>query len=548
MHKDSFIRGAFVATFCLIITKILGVLYVIPFYATVGQQGSILYGCAYNIYAVFVNLSTVGIPLAISKMISEYNTFDYQDLKKRVYKIASRIMLVAAIISTIVLIVFAPALASAIIPDVTYGTTVNDITYVIRVSASAILFVTLISMIRGYLQGMKYIQASSISQVIEQIIRVTIIIFGSYIYLKFIGNSTVIAVSIAVSGATIGAISAFFYLQHKKKQIPKIKNYKVKEEEKKVTNKTLFTKIIKYTIPFVVMGVVGSSFELVDMFTVVRTLTKHGFDTATAADIMNIVTTLGSKLNVIITSVASGIVVSLLPNLTRDYVKKDIKEVNNKINRTLQMVLYVTIPMAVGLSVLAVPVWNIFYGSSIYGPKVFMVSVFIAVFSAFATNVMVCMQSLNRYKTLYVTLIGGFAFNACTNMLFMEIFNKIGLPIYYGNLFATMLGYCIIIFGALYDFKKVFKTDYKETIKQLFISIFAVIVMGLVLNLMKLVIPVDNPSRLISILILIIYMIVGMIIYFGITVKAGSYDKIIGNDTIKNLFSKKGTLKEDNEA
>jgi len=536
MKKDNFIKGAFIATFCLIITKILGVLYVIPFYATIGPQGSILYGCAYNIYAVFINLSTVGLPLAISKMVSEYNTLGYENLKKRVYKIASRIMLITATISTVLLLVFADKLALAIIPTVTEGNTVSDIATVIRVTSSAILLVTSISMIRGYLQGMKYIQASSTSQLLEQFIRVLIIIFGSYLYLKLFGDSIVVAVSIAVSGATFGALFALFYLLKKKKQIPKVKSYQLQEEEKKVTNRHLIKKIIYYTVPFIIMGLVGSSFELVDMFTVVRTLTKHGFDTETSAIIMNIVTTLGSKLNVIITAIASGIVVSLLPNLTSDFVKKDTKEINSKINKTLQMVGYITIPMAVGLSVLAEPVWNVFYGSSVYGPKVFMVSVFIAVFSAYATNVMVCMQSLNRYKTLYITLIGGFLFNACTNILFMEIFAKIGLPIYYGNLFATMLGYLIIILGATIDFKHKFKTKYKETIKQFLISLVAATIMAIVLNILKNIISVSDLTKLQSIIVLIIYIIIGAIIYFGITIKTKSFDKIIGKNTLKNLI------------
>ena len=539
MRKDNFIKGAFVATTCLILTKILGVIYVIPFYATVGAAGSILYGCAYNIYAVFINLSTVGLPLAISKMVSEYNTLGYENLKKRAYKIASRIMLITATISTILLLIFAENLAHAIIPTVTQGNTVEDLATVIRITATAIIFVTIISMIRGYLQGMKYIQASSVSQLLEQLVRVLVIILGSYLYLKYVNYSIVGAVSVAVSGATIGAIFALIYLLRKKRQIPKVSNYTIKQEEKKVTNSQLIKKIVTYTVPFIIMGLVGSSFELVDMFTVVRTLTKHGYTTEMAAVIMNIVTTLGSKLNVIITAIASGIVVSLLPNLTEDFVKKDTKEINKKINKTLQMVGYITIPMAAGLSILAQPVWNLFYGQSFYGPKVFMVSVFIAVFSAFATTVMVAMQSLNRYKTLYITLISGFAFNACTNILFMEIFDAIGLPIYYGNLFATMLGYLIIILGALYDFKKKFNTEYKESIKQISIFIVSSIIMTITLTLLSKIMPLTGTSKIYSLLVLPVYIIIGALVYFGITIKTNTFEKVIGKQTLKNMFKKR---------
>ena len=533
MKKDNFLKGAFIATVCLVITKILGILYVIPFYSIIGERGSILYGCAYNIYAVFVNLSTVGLPLAISKLVSEYNTLKYYHLKQRSYKLSSRIMIITALITTVLLIIFAPNLARYIIPDNNYGNTVSDITLVIRVSATAIIFVTLISMIRGYMQGMKYIKTSSISQVIEQLVRVLIIVLGSFIYLKLIGTNISIAVSIAVFGATAGAIFALIYLLIKRKQIPKDDLNTIKEEEKKITNKQLLKKIVGYTIPFVVMGFIGSSFELVDMFTVVRTLTSHGYQTETAAIIMNIVTTLGSKLNVIITAVASGIVISLLPNLTGDFVKKNYTEVKNKINRTLQIVIYTTIPMAVGLSLLAEPVWTIFYGNSEYGPKVFMVSIFIAVFNSISSNIMIIMQSVNRYKGLFTGLILGFLFNAITNVPFMHLFYNIGLPIYYGNLFATMIGYLIMITVSLYDLKKVFKVNYKETFKQFLITIVSVIIMSIAILGLKQILPFNTTNRLTAILVVLACTIVGIIIYFIITYKTKSFHKIIGNGLFK---------------
>lgn len=554
MRKDDFLKGAFVATLCLVLTKILGVIYVIPFYSIVGSRGSVLYGSAYNIYAIFLNLSTMGLPLAISKMVSEYNTLDYQYIKKRTYKLASKFMIITSIITTIILFVAAPLLAHNIIKINIYQNTaipigalsysaaemisgqmmISGITTVMRVSATAILFVTLISMIRGYLQGMKYISVSSVSQVIEQFVRVIVILIGSYLCVKVFNTSLSLAVSIAVFGATIGAIFAFVYLSYKKRQIPEEKNYVAKEEEKTITDKFLIKKIITYTVPFIIMELVGTSFQMVDMFTVVRTLTSYGYSVTDASNIMNIVTTLGTKLNVIVMAIANGIVVSLLPSLTSDYVKGNIDAVTNKINKTLQIILYITIPMAVGLSLLAEPVWNIFYGESIYGPKVFMVSIFVAVFGSIFTNVVVIMQSLSRYKKMYLSLVLGFGFNAIMNMPFMILFNKIGLPMYYGNLVATMIGYAITIFICLFDLKKTFNINYKQTIKDLALSIIGCILMSLVILLVKNIIPMNNPSRIISILVTIVYAIIGCVIYFAFTYKLGMYNRILGFKLKKN--------------
>ena len=72
MKKNSFIGGTIIATLGIIITKIIGLLYVIPFYAIIGDQGGALYGYAYTVYQLFLSLSTAGFPFAISKLTSEY--------------------------------------------------------------------------------------------------------------------------------------------------------------------------------------------------------------------------------------------------------------------------------------------------------------------------------------------------------------------------------------------------------------------------------------------------------------------------------------------
>lgn len=559
MKKDTFLRGAFIATLCIVLTKILGVLYVIPFYSIVGSSGSVIYGAAYNIYAVFLNLSTVGLPLAISKMVSEYHTLGYENTKRRTYKLAGRVMIVTSLITTALLLIFAPFLAKYIInfndysnlsyvlgnvaqaqANLMYGEyLIREIAFVIRISATAIFFVTLISMIRGYLQGMKYIQPSSISQVIEQFIRVVVILVGSYLCVYVFKTSLGISVGIAVFGATMGAIGAYIYLSHKKKQIPEDFDT-IQEEEKGITNKDLIKKIIMYTIPLIIMELIGTSFQLVDMFTVVKTLTDvGGFSLTDASFIMNVVTTLGNKLNVIVTAIANGLVVSLLPSLASDYVAGNMDEIRHKINKTLQILVYITVPMAVGLSLLADPVWTIFYGQSYYGPKVFMVSIFVAIFSSIFTNVVVTMHSLSRYKKLYIALVTGFLFNAAMNIPFMVMFHKIGLPIYYGNLVATIIGYIITIIVCLRDLKKQFKVNYSETIKRWIYIVFSVTIMVIVLKLLSVMIPISGHGRGMAVVITCIYALIGMIIYFSITYKFKLFQNIIGIDFIEKFINKK---------
>ena len=86
MKKSNFIQGAMIATVSIIICKILGLIYVIPFYSIIGSKGGALYSYAYSIYSIFLSLSTCGIPVAVSRLISEYNALQEYSIKERIYK------------------------------------------------------------------------------------------------------------------------------------------------------------------------------------------------------------------------------------------------------------------------------------------------------------------------------------------------------------------------------------------------------------------------------------------------------------------------------
>ena len=209
--KNTFLQGAFISTLGIVISKILGILYVIPFHAIVKEQGGALYGYAYTIYSLFLGLSISGIPLAISKIISEYQTLGYYSAKERVFRIGKRLSMILGLIAFIVLFIFAPAIAHAVLGDLTGGNTIEQVTFVIRVISTAIIIVPLLSIYRGYLEGHKYLTPSSVSNVIEQIVRVCTIIFGSYLTLKVFHQSLETAVGVAVFGATAGAFVSYFY-------------------------------------------------------------------------------------------------------------------------------------------------------------------------------------------------------------------------------------------------------------------------------------------------------------------------------------------------
>lgn len=526
MKKDSFFKGAIVATFCIVFSKILGIIYVIPFHAIIGTNGRALYSYAYNMYMLFLNFSTVGIPLAISKVVSEYHTLGYENAKKRAYNIALKIIFAMSVISTIVLLVMAPAIANAIIGDAKGGNTVEDITYVLRISASAIIFVTMLSGIRGYLQGHKYITASSISQVIEQFVRVLIIIFGSFIAVKLFGTTE--AVGVAIFGATAGGISALIYLETKmKKQREREKNIAISSEERKITNKYLTKKLLEYTIPFVVVSVAVSIYSTVDMLCIVNPLIKYGgLGVQDAEMVLSIISTWGAKLNGIVTSIAAGVVVAVLPNITSDYVKKDYKDVEKKINQTIQMVLYFVLPMVIGLSLLAEPVWCIFYGKSQLGVSVFSYSIFTAIFYSLFLNIHTILQSVGHHKAANIAIISGVIAKILLTIPLIILFSKTNIiPAYYGSITATIVAYIISIVISLIDLRKNLHISFEKTKKVVIKILIVCIIMATSLSILKMVLPLSG-GKFYSLLIVFIFTMIGGTIYFVLTSKTNTFQDI----------------------
>lgn len=544
LKKNNFMQGAFIATFGIVLCKVIGILYVIPFYSIIGEQGGALYGYAYNIYSIFLGISTAGIPLAMSKLISEYHTQGYLKAKEKAFKLGQKVLNIMGIFSFIILMIFAKPLATMIIGDTIGGNTIEDVEFVIRVISLAVLIVPLMSVYRGYIQGHKIITPTSISQVLEQLVRVFIIIVGSFLGMKIFKLSLRSTVGIAVLSATIGALCSYLYLKvvvQKNKKV--FLKQEVKKEEPKITNKEIIYKLLGYAFPFIMIDLFKSLYNSIDVFMLINTLVNSlGYTKEAAESIMSVISTWGLKLNQIIIVISTGIMISLIPNLTSSIVKEDLVDVRKKINQSLQIIIYLTIPMAIGLSILSTNVWTIFYGTSTYGPKVYALYVFVSVATVLFTSSVTTVQILKDYKVVFLSLISGFVTKVLLNIPLLYGFQKMGLPAYYGSITATILGYLICTFICLIFLNKKYKVDYEETIKVFLEVTTAVIIMTIVLLLLKVFLPLTSTNRIINLLIMLIYVLIGGIIYLGVTLKSGTLYKIFGKDILKKLFKKRGKV------
>lgn len=538
MKKSGFLQGAFIATASVIICKILGLIYVIPFYDIIGNQGGALYSYAYEIYSIFLSLSTVGIPTAISKIISEYNTLNYQHLKERAYKMGSKILSILGIICFIALFVFAPQIAYLIKGDSLGGNSLESITLVIRTISTALLIVPMLSVNRGYLQGHKFIMPSEISAVIEQLVRVVIIVLGSFLALKVFNLGLDISVSIAVLGATIGALISYLYLKYKIKKNKDVFKITKKEsaEEKKVTAKALFKKILFYAIPFVLIDIIKSSYSIVDLFTIVKTLTNLGYSAVDAENVMGVISTWASKLNMIIISISIGITASLIPHIMPSFVKKDFKDVSKKVNEAMQILVVLTIPMTIGLSFLSYPVWNAFYGYDQIGVSLFSVNIFIAITLSFQSILVDTSQIMNNTKLSFGSLFLGLLVKLLLNVPMMHLCKSLGFEAYYGSSIASIISQASTISFLLWQLHCKYHITYQDTVKVLGKTLISCVVMVIALFGLKFIFPIEASSRIMSIIICVVYGLVGAIIYFYLMLKLKAIPKVNKLSDIKNLL------------
>lgn len=539
MKKNGFLTGAFIATFCIVLTKTLGIVYVIPFHAIIGEQGGALYGYAYTIYLLFMSLSSAGIPLAISKIVSEYQTLGYYNAKKRAFIIGKKIALLLGFVCFIILLLFAPVIAHAVLGDLTGGNTIEDVTFVIRIIGTAILIVPVLSIYRGYFEGHRFMQIPSFSQIVEQLVRVFIIVLGSFMALKVFKLSLTSAVSVAVFGATAGAIVAYLYLVFKQNKNKTKFNEKIRSvNEPIITNKQIFKKIIIYALPFIMIDIFKSLYSYIDMVTVVEGLVNYAnFSVVDAEVVMSMLSTWGAKFNMILLALSTGIVVSLIPNLTQSVVKKDQANSYHKINQSLSVLLLFTLPMSLGISFLSEYIWNVFYGSSVYGPSVLAYYIFVGLIIGLFTLVISILQVLKDYKTVFIGLVVGVILKILLNSNLILAFYKMGLPAYYGVITASLIGYFVSFVICIIQLRYKYQVRYEELVKNFMDILCGAMLMIVGLLVIKYLFP-SSSNRFVSFLYIVIYTLIGGSIYFIYAYKSKLLFHVFG-DKVRDLFRKK---------
>ncbi|MGM9875584.1 MAG: oligosaccharide flippase family protein [Bacilli bacterium] len=539
MKKNSFIEGTIFASLSFLIIKFLGAIYVIPFYAIVGELGGALYSYAYTVYSLIINICTIGIPHAISKIISEYNTLEMYEAKERTFKIGNKIMVILSTILFLLMFIFAKQAAYIFIGDIdSTGNSIEDVVLVIRSISFCLLIVPYLAIKRGYLQGQKFITVSTTGEVIEQVVRVAFILVGSYLAINVFNAKTSIGVAIAVFGAFIAGLAAYIYLDVKIRKNKKEFNMPSKNQKDKVSNKTILKKIVSFSIPLMIVSITTDLYNMTDLSLIIRGLGYLGYSGKVAETIGSVMATWASKICLIVNAITFGLTINIIPHMSSSYVKKDYKAINNQFIKSIAMVIVIGLPMSVGISLLANEVYYIFYGASEYGGIILRLLPYSIMLGNINMVVNTTLQSLDKFKTIYISSFTGLLTNALLDIPLMILCDKIGIYPYYGAIISTMIGTSISLTISLRKLKKDMNFEYKELlniIKKALLPLASMIVVVLILEYF---IGPLFTTRITSIITCIICAVVGAIIYGIISYKNNLLYNSLGEEYVNQILRK----------
>lgn len=536
MKKNSFLQGTIIASIAIIFIKILGALYVIPFYKIIGEQGGSLYSYAYNIYNLFLTISITGFPIAISKIVGEYNEKGMFNAKETAFKLSKFIVLILGFVTFLIVFIFSNEIATLFIGNLEGGNDISSISFVIKAISFSLLIIPYVSILRGYLQGHKYISPSTNSQIIEQILRIAVVLIGSYLTINVFNKDIKTGVAVALSGAFIGGLGALIYLNIK---IRKNKKDFIKKDESNifVSSKEIVKKIFIYSLPSIIISIVASLYDTTDQILVIRGASLLGFSTSDAETMGSIISTWGVKICMIVAAIGMAISINTIPHMVSSYINKDYKEVSNKLNQILKTALVIMAPMSIGVSILAKPLYIIFYGESLYGPLILSVVIFASLLANLNNVLNTALIGISEYKIIYINTILGVVLNLLMDIPFMIIFDKLGLFPVWGASFSSILSFSIATLLACTMLKQKYNISFKDfnsALKKVIISCVAFSIPLIILNIFV----KWNYNFIVTFLIMVLYMIIGASIYIYINCKNGLIYDIFGKDIFTKIKNK----------
>ncbi len=353
-RTGSFLRGAVVLSVAGALSKILGAIYRIPLARLLGGEGMGLYQMAYPIYTTILALATAGVPVAISVLISRKETQGYTGDSKKILRLSVIILLVFGLLLTVLVMKSARFLANTVLHE-------PRAYYPILAVAPAIFFSGLMSVFRGYFQGHQWMVPTAVSQVLEQLFRVTaVIIFAFMLFPKGLEYAAAGATFGAVVGGVVSLIVlSIFYLKFNKTQEARPGQLLYSGEGSWQMAKDL----VKLAVPVSFGAVVLPLVQVLDAIIVPGRLMAIQYTTSQATELYGQLSGMAAILISLPTIFTISIATSLVPAISEARAQNDKLLLNNRINYSLRAGMIISFPCAAGLYVLAWQICDLLYAT-----------------------------------------------------------------------------------------------------------------------------------------------------------------------------------------
>lgn len=437
-QKQNFLHGAAILALGVIIMKILGALYKIPLSNILGDAGYGYFNAAYSIYFVMLTISSAGLPVALSRIISERGGDENQALRSKIFKVS----LISFTAIGIVLASFA-----CLLPDTLARVllTKPESARSIEALAPSILFVCMLSAFRGYIQGHSDMKPTTWSQIIEVLAKVIVGLILAKLILSKTGDVALAAAG-AMFGVSAGSLASliyiiFAYFRRKKSEPPTLNN------ECNVKSIEIVRLLFKIGIPITLGSCVMSVISLLDTKLINSQLLNSGLSKELSDILYGSYSVMTSLYN-LPASFITPLTISLVPAVSEAISLKDYSKAGNIAESSLRIAAVVFLPMCFGLIVMSKPIVAVLYENTYKtGPVILSLLGTASIFICYALILnSILLANGNERIPMYAMLIGGTAKLLLNYRLVGDIrINIYGAPI------GTIACYCIMcIVSGLY--------------------------------------------------------------------------------------------------
>lgn len=361
MGKKSFVKGAAILGVAGIIVKLLGAVFRLPLGNMIGATGMSYYTPAYYIYTIFIVIATSGIPVAISKMVSERITVKNYEEAHRVFRYSMYLMLGIGIISFAILF-FGAGWLSEIngIPESKYS---------MMAVAPALLIVPVMAAYRGYFQGMQNMKPTAVSQIIEQFFRVGFGLFLAYtlfkagpemaLFSKYGEQSGEAAGAAgATFGATIGSVAGLLMILLIYALSGKAIRYRIAVHAggDREEGRTIMRNILLIAVPITIGAAIMPIMNFAEVPIIVNRLTATGWEPEVAKNLYGQIGGLATPIINLPQVLTMALAMSLVPSISSHFKEKDMEGLRYNTALGMRISLLIGLPCAFGIAVLSRPI------------------------------------------------------------------------------------------------------------------------------------------------------------------------------------------------